>query len=758
MTDTNNYNKITDIGFNISSRFSQLIGRQLISNPIIAVLELVKNSYDADSKNINIRFENLKSGTSRLIIDDDGDGMNLQDLTTKWMVVGTENKLIEKRTKSGRRKLGEKGIGRFSVERLARKTIIETKTAEDTVLIELDIDWDKYENQEKFFNEVKHPIKYMGNPKKKKGTKIILEDLRDIWTEDDIADLRKELFLLIPIDIGKLSSNFSTDVNINFECDEYPNKTGDFHMNFLKYYHARLYGEIFENGEAKLELELRIREVNSHKERKLKYERILKKDEHNYMCGPVIFEAYAFLRDGRLYRGLEIDKSFLTKVLNEYSGIKIYRDEFRVKPFGDPDNDWLGLNLERVKSPEYRLSTNQVIGGVKIGRDKNPGLQDVLSRENLYDTDEFVDLVRFVNDVFNYYTYASFVELRKAQKDIRDRREEIYSKVVEASTELKKVVNDGKQKLDEKRVEIETKINDVNKKQNSNENNSQTDKDTSSNYTGIIDETQKNYEKIKAVTEKMENEIQLLKEQLKEKEKFRERELQIYRNIASLGISAAQFGHETEKLVLNSYLAVRRVNRSPEIIKIKDEKVLRDLADMEKYMDSANQKADFFRGYLMREKQEKEEKLSIIKVFQEVIYGFINSFKDIGVNIELISRIDKDIMINGYYGDFESIITNLITNAYKALTQGPQENRFFKIVMDINDNLIILESINSGKPIEFKDREHIFEPMFTTHKHGTGLGLPIIEDTLKQYGGSIKLEDDYPITKFKILIPLASEV
>lgn len=79
--------------FNVSPRFSQLIGRQLISNPTVAVLEIVKNSYDADANDINVIFEDIKSQNGRIIIDDDGDGMTFDDLKSKWMVIGTDNKL-----------------------------------------------------------------------------------------------------------------------------------------------------------------------------------------------------------------------------------------------------------------------------------------------------------------------------------------------------------------------------------------------------------------------------------------------------------------------------------------------------------------------------------------------------------------------------------------------------------------------------------------------------------------------------------------
>ena len=105
-------NVIGEVGFVFSSRFSQLIGRQLISNPIVAVSELVKNAYDADADNVSVEFHQLLSEKPCLSIIDDGDGMTFNDVKTKWMMVGTDNKVHTPFTPKGRRKLGEKGIGR----------------------------------------------------------------------------------------------------------------------------------------------------------------------------------------------------------------------------------------------------------------------------------------------------------------------------------------------------------------------------------------------------------------------------------------------------------------------------------------------------------------------------------------------------------------------------------------------------------------------------------------------------------------------
>jgi signal transduction histidine kinase len=772
-------NEINEVGFNVSSRISQLIGRNLISSPIIAVLELAKNSYDADAKEINIIFENLINGNSRLTISDNGTGMTIDDIVNKWMVIGTDNKVQDSTSDLGRRKLGEKGIGRFSVERLAKKVTIITKVNGADKLIEMVINWDVYENEDRFFTEIKHPIRYVKADINKNGTTIILEGLRDIWNEDSIIELKKELYLIKPLNIGSLSKNFKDDLEINVECNDFPSKSGRVDLNLLKYYHARLFGQILETGDIKLELELKINKRNSNKETGVQYTRFISKDEANYTCGPVIFEAYAFLRDGRLTRGLEIERAKFTDMLDEYGGIKLYRDNFRVKPYGDKENDWLWLNLKRTKDPEYRLSTNQIIGGVKIERDNNPGLQDVLSRESLYESKEFSDLRDFVSSVFEYYHYAAFVEYRGKEKVDGDIRKELYSKLLKSNDELKKAVIEKKDKLQQKKEEVEKIYNNTSlfnnkiipKKVVENDGDKETNKidipndeklststiDAINKVNEILQSVQKDYEDITVIADKIIDDASETSKELKKKERFQNRELQIYRNIASLGISAAQFGHETEKLIINAILSFDEIKTLISNSLNTDDRLNGEVMALDKYLNTINEKVDFFRGYLKREKQDKEELIDVVDVFRQVAEDFKNTFDKISAKINIIDSIDLDggkKEVSGYYGDFESIVTNIITNAYKALLQGEDTNKYLTIEFSKIGDLIYIDTINNGKTIESYDRKHIFEPLYTTNKDGTGLGLTIIEDTLKDYGGSIKLLSDYPETHLKIEIPV----
>lgn len=244
-------NIIGEVSFKFNSRFSQLIGRNLISNPIVAVSELVKNAYDADANNINVEFKNILSDTSILTITDDGEGMSFNDIATKWMMVGTDNKVHTPFTTKGRRKLGEKGIGRFSVERLAKKMILTSTKKGDDFSISFLIDWDTYETYNGEFSELKHKV--IKNPcdVNLQGTTIVLEELRDFWGKDELLDLQKELEMLRPLDINKVSYKkykFSgNEVKIKLSATEVLKNKKLIDSNFITYAQAHLYGEIRED-------------------------------------------------------------------------------------------------------------------------------------------------------------------------------------------------------------------------------------------------------------------------------------------------------------------------------------------------------------------------------------------------------------------------------------------------------------------------------------------------------------------------------
>lgn len=730
------YEVLGKAGFRFNSRFGQLIGRNLISNPIVAVSELVKNCYDADADNISVAFSNLKSGISSLKIIDDGDGMSYADLTDKWMMVGTDNKLREKFTAKGRRKLGEKGIGRFSVERLSEKLTIKTSQAGDDFALSISIDWNQYEKTEKEFSEIEHEILKIPCDIEYKGTVLTLEILRDIWDEDKLIDLRKELNLIRPIDINKVSYKKYTfpgdKVKIKLIAPDFKTKSGMVDSAFMKFSQAHLFGEITADRTANIRVSIKSNISMSKEE----INEIFNYTAHeiDMRCGPLTYEIFVFFKDKRLYKSLDIDRKLVNDLLENYSGVKIYRDGFRILPFGDLDNDWLELNAKRTASPEHRIASTNAIGIVYITRDSNPGLQDVLSRENMYDTAEFKSLKNFVNIAFEKYTSLQLNARKKRQK---------------------KHIEEGKAVLDQ----AEKSVNSFSKQVGS----------LQKRLTEVSEENDpvQQVQKIALIGNDLTALMSTAKTSLstvkyaytyyKKQDDFKSREMQIYRNIATLGISAAMFGHEAIKQTVDAKVHCDEFKCGfPEIAKDLDR--LQNLFN-KLYNDICliDEKADFFRNYLRREKQDRARYVDLKSSIEAVIRQHKKALGAINVNPNIQYHIsDENLKTWGYEGDFDTVFTNLITNAYKALKTYSGE-KFLNFDFYFENDTIVVITNNNGKPIEMKDRPHIFDPLFSTYSDGTGLGLTIIQDTLSGYQGAIELSPDYPITKFKITIPRQME-
>lgn len=731
-TMDNMNNVVGEVGFRFSSRFSQLIGRNLISNPIVAVSELVKNSYDADADNISVEFSNLLSGVPTLKITDDGDGMTFDDIATKWMMVGTDNKVHNPLTPKGRRKLGEKGIGRFSVERLARKLQIISSKSDDDFAISLSIDWDQYENYDGEFSALTHRVVKLPCDICHKGTTLILSDLRDEWTETRLLDLQKEIELLRPLNINRLSFkkySFPGDnVKIALSAPGILKKKTFINSNFIDYAQAHLYGEIKEDGSAVVKVFIKSNISASKSDIKAEY--TYSPSDIDTCCGPISCEVFVFLKDKRLYRSLSVENKSIDDYLDAFCGVKIYRDGFRILPFGDKDNDWLELNATRTGSPEFRIATYNTIGVVYITRDKNPGLQDVLSRENMYDTPQYASLKRFVNEAFDKYTSLQLGARKKKERKVKEEGQLALAGAKKAVAVFADQINTLKKAVS----------------------------DTSSTTTpeqqaAHLAEVEAHVSKVFSTAEESLEKIKFAYNYYKKQNDFRSRETQIYRNIATLGISAAMFGHEALNQTVDAKAIVNDIFADFSAILEAADSLADQLRDLQKDLVLINEKADFYRNYLRKEKQDRSRYINLYEIANQLLNQHKNAFKAIGVDPEIKLLSDKkELYLWGYEGDFDTIFTNLITNAYKALKKHSGE-KFFFFSMSFSNGWLVVDSVNNGVPIKDEHRDKVFEPMFSTYSDGTGLGLTIVQDTILLYQGEITLEADRENTHFKLRIP-----
>lgn len=185
----------------------RLIGRELITDRITALFELVKNCYDANAQKVSVVFENVgpNMSGSMITIEDDGLGMSFEDVRDKWMVIGTASKRNNPYSPEpfNRKCVGEKGIGRFAVDKLGDKLTIITKKKGEKEWLKVDIDWNVYEKSEsetkpKWFTDIESPYEFIpADNVEEQGTKLVISQIRDVWDSGSIHHAVRQISKLV---------------------------------------------------------------------------------------------------------------------------------------------------------------------------------------------------------------------------------------------------------------------------------------------------------------------------------------------------------------------------------------------------------------------------------------------------------------------------------------------------------------------------------------------------------------------------------
>jgi signal transduction histidine kinase len=373
-----------DIPFQPRARLLKLIGAELISDDVVAVTELVKNSHDADATVVTLTFRRASQEDGELIISDDGNGMDRQTLLERWMQPASSEKREPggRRTARGRRMLGEKGVGRFASDKLASRLQLLSRRADQDVEIHASFDWDKFDAAEALLSEVRSPWSVRpATTIRQSGTILTLSGLRGVWTE--------RMFRRLCLRLARLRSPVRRDdsFTIRIESDEFPQYSGVVRTDFLERSPYRI--EVEFDGKSMLRTS-----VNASQPIQQRWNG----SGSALTCGPVRVRIHAF----------DLETESVAKIgprmevrawLREWSGISLYRDGFRVWPYGEPQDDWLRLDQRRVNNPVVNLSNNQVVGFVEISGDTNPDLRDQTNREGLINNQALEDLRRLVHFV-----------------------------------------------------------------------------------------------------------------------------------------------------------------------------------------------------------------------------------------------------------------------------------------------------------------------------------------------------------------------
>lgn len=476
------------------ARLLTMLGEQLIKNERIALVELIKNSYDADSKWVKLSFCKFADDysilpASKIIIEDAGCGMNKTIITKHWLNPATPEKKLRKndnrgKTPGGRILQGEKGIGRFAILKLGRKIDVITRAENDSFEYLIQYDFTCYdddfleENQEAkelFIDDIKVKIikrrPLVFNKREvdwgpttisapEHGTRIEISELKGAWTENKLKEVAKDIVYLQSIfdraGINPLAStkkdkkSLPFDVKIVFNGifqnfrDDYIEKLLDllsdnsvFRIENGKFEQEKMVFSFKQNSiEKKLSLNDSIlRGLTVFRNKFGKEGEILAKRQIE--CGSFSFEFFIFDFSPQAQPKFKLDTED-KKIIKEHR-IYLYRDGIRVYPYGDPTDDWLQIDAYRgtISAGQF-LSNDQVVGYVNITQQENPSLKDKTNREGLIDegnaTSDFVALLQIFLAYIRKSVYGQYRNEIKDQK-IHDI---VKSKQVEKSLDVLK--------------------------------------------------------------------------------------------------------------------------------------------------------------------------------------------------------------------------------------------------------------------------------------------------------------------------------
>lgn len=395
--------------FKISSGLKNLIGSELITDNFVAVFELVKNSFDAKASEVKIIFENIYSENAKIIIQDNGKGMDYDDLINKWLFVAYSAKRdgTEDSNKQINYYAGAKGVGRFSCDRLGRYlNLVTIKDKPNAQIENLYVDWKKFEeDQKKEFIKipVEHNVLSKAPYNLKKGTILEISGINpEEWNRDNFIRLKDKLSKLVRPDLNKSKKQKPFKILLEVEAEK---------QNDLKEIEAnREKGEGFVyrntvNGEIENfifdELDIRTTKIISEVSSDGKYISTKLIDRENYIYEIKERNKYGLLEDVsiQLYFLNRAAKNIFTRKMGieavNYGNVFVYKNGFRILPFGEPRVDILGIDARALQGFSRYIGTRNLIGQIEIFGD-NKELRETTSRDGgLVKTKTYSELVDY---------------------------------------------------------------------------------------------------------------------------------------------------------------------------------------------------------------------------------------------------------------------------------------------------------------------------------------------------------------------------
>ncbi len=683
-----------ELAFKPKARLLLQLGEQLIRNESIALMEIIKNSYDADASKVSISMKNVDdTKKGEIIIEDNGIGMDERIIEDVWMQPGSNYKssLFEKRVRTVKYKrlpIGEKGIGRFGVHRLGQEIeIISKKEGKNEVYLK--INWSKFEKDD-FLSNIKVNLferlpQYFlkGNT----GTKIIINKLRKSWSRIEVRELYRS--------INTLNSPFKSydSFEVDFSIDKKKWLEGLLSFDDIKKY-ALYYSIASIEGNEIKDFKYEFRPWDTMvklNERKVedKHIRMVKKiydeekrknvyvdiDLNKSKIGKISFEILIFDRERRILSLGVTDRKGFDEYLNENGGIRVFRDGIRIYDYGEKSNDWLDLDIKRVNRPGETISNNLVMGAVYLDRESSTDLVEKTNREGFIENNALSEFILAIDFALNnILTYRS-IDKNKVRT--------IYSNI------------DTNEPVTENLRELKNKI-------------------------------EKNIEK-------GEFKKELLKT-IKNIDKDYKYIKEIYVKSASAGLSLSIVIHEVEKILA-------------ELVKI-----VEATGSRERIKFLVNHLDKIVNDYATIIKQSKKEKSNLKSLIDQSLFNLTYRIKAHNLNvIRSYEKYKENPVVTCAQNLVISVIMNIIDNSIFWINYANRQVKKLYITLtdEIPEHTSILIADNG--PGFHISPEDAIKPFITEKPGGMGLGLHLADEVMNAQGGKLLFPEKFD---FKLPVDL----
>lgn len=828
---------VQQVEFQVGAKAARLIGRENIADVDGALIELIKNAYDADASCVYVNFyipfpdipnkvrfsyfaEHLSEeelefihecyeevrgecrkksklteeeqnklkeilfSHDRILVADNGCGMSLDIVKSAWMYIGTSNKEYHIMSDKGRVKTGAKGIGRFALDKLSVKSVMYTQADLDGEIIKWSMDWDQFASA-RLISDVKAEIdfcheEYQEIVKKtvgrqfsdltghdwSSGTMIVLTPIRESWSERLFQKVNNNLKSINPIgsaDKFEVIINNSFYPEYNFKTEEVAIDKEDYDYRIKADYDGKdsLNIRLLRNEADLSKKSVTVEKYGTSRKisaedfwrrekfckkgyRKEDYDKeiCLKKNVEDILAdglekiqkvGPFTAELY-FLRNANneaaIMKKVAVRKR--KKLLSQFSGIKLYRDNFKVRPYGDEGAmyDWIGMSTRVQKSPaavshpngSWRVQPYQMIGLVKIGRETNPYLEDMANREGITLTDTyyvFVNLLQECIKEFEFDRQYIYREYKKWMDGIEAEMADYTMRIQkEAVRRVENYKADAVRNTDRPETAAENDGEDSHK-----------EKDQDRNF---------------SEDEMFHTVYKLMKDS--EKELNSKQMIQI---LSSSGILLNTFFHEFQAINTQFHVQASQIrSRVSYILKGREYEGI-PAYNPYKRIDNLEKNDRITAAFLdvimdgLRKENLKAKKNSLKKMITSIMLKWkpLLEEKHICLNLAAAEDIEDDLSIA--LVDMYIILNNFILNSAWFLEQEHNTGREISFLLKSDNDRLYLYMENNGPCLAEKYQDNsdkIFEMGETSKgEKGTGLGLWAVKETVERNGGTVSV-------------------